>query len=176
MHVPWLGLRAGIKRVKMVLSGCARAIATMLGRTRPSTASSIRSQIVQLAGGTVGSGSDNSEKGLRMQQAGFDRGATDAHSRRTRRCKGRVHGLRRKIERLRADGAELAEINAALAEFKAINKERWKVFRRSHGPQLQRLRYCRYADDSMIGIIGTKAPSSFRSRERCPARKVPPPL
>jgi hypothetical protein len=116
------------------------------------------------------------KKGCACNRRDSIEAATDAHSRRTRRCKGRVHGLRRKIERLRADGAELAEINAAWAEFKAINKERWKVFRRSHGPQLQRLRYCRYADDSMIGIIGTKAPSSFRSRERCPARKVPPPL
>jgi hypothetical protein len=117
------------------------------------------------------------KKGCACNRRDSIEAATDAHSRRTRRCKGRVHGLRRKIERLRADGAELAEINAALAEIKAINKERWKVPSVDPmDPNFKRLRYCRYADDSMIGIIGTKAPSSFRSRERCPARKVPPPL
>jgi hypothetical protein len=35
-------------------------------------------------------------------------------------------------------------------------------------PNFKRLRYCRYADDFMIGIIGSKAPSSFRSGNAAP--------
>jgi RNA-directed DNA polymerase len=69
----------------------------------------------------------------------------------------RVLGLRRKIERLRANGAELAEINAAMAEIKAINKERRKLPSVDPmDPNFKRLRYCRYADDFLIGIIGSK--------------------
>ncbi len=60
----------------------------------------------------------------------------------------RVLRLRRKIERLRAEGADQAEIHAALAEIKAVNKERRKV--PSVGPinpNFKGLHSCRYADD-----------------------------
>ena len=56
-----------------------------------------------------------------------------------------------------ADGADRAEIDAALAEIKAISKERRKVPSVDPmDPDFKRLRYCRYADDFLIGIIGSK--------------------
>ena len=65
--------------------------------------------------------------------------------------------LRRKIERLRTDGADQAKIDAALAKIKANNLERRKLPSVDPmDPNFKRLRYCRYADDFLIGVIGNK--------------------
>lgn len=51
-----------------------------------------------------------------------------------------------------------AQIHAALAEIKAVNKERRKV--PSVGPinpNFKGLHSCRYADDFLIGVIGSRA-------------------
>jgi RNA-directed DNA polymerase len=94
---------------------------------------------------------------MQKMKAGFDKGRDRRAFPPYAALQRRVLGLRRKIERLRADGAELAEINAAMAEIKAINKERRKVPSVDPmDPNFKRLRYCRYADDFLIGIIGSK--------------------
>ena len=73
----------------------------------------------------------------------------------------RVLRLRREIDRLRAEGADQAEIDATLAEIKAINKERRRMPSVDPmDPNFKRLRYCRYADDFLIGVIGSKREAS----------------
>jgi len=74
------------------------------------------------------------------------------------RLEWRIRRLRRKIDRLRANGADEAEVRPVLAEIKACQKERRKFPSVDPmDPGFRRLRYCRYADDFLIGIIGSKA-------------------
>lgn len=69
----------------------------------------------------------------------------------------RVHRLRREVERLRAISADQGQINAVMAQIDALNKERRKMPSVDPmDPNFKRLRYCRYADDFLIGIIGSK--------------------
>ncbi len=90
-------------------------------------------------------------------KAGFDKGRDRRPLPRYVALQYRVFRLRRKIERLRAEGADGAEIDAALAKIKAHNQERWKVPSVDPmDPNFKRLRYCRYADDFLIGVIGSK--------------------
>ncbi|MDU6728554.1 MAG: group II intron reverse transcriptase/maturase, partial [Bradyrhizobium sp.] len=94
---------------------------------------------------------------MQMMKADFDKGRERRPFPRYVALERRVLSLRRKIERLRAEGADRAEIDAAFAEIKAINKERRKVPSVDPmDPNFKRLRYCRYADDFLIGVIGSK--------------------
>ena len=94
---------------------------------------------------------------MQTMKAGFDKGRDRRPFLRYVALQWRVLRLRRKIERLRAKGADRAEIDAALAEIKAINRERRKVPSVDPmDPNFKRLRYCRYADDFLIGVIGSK--------------------
>lgn len=94
---------------------------------------------------------------METMRAGFDKGRKRRPLPRYVALEWRVRRLRRKIERRRAEGAEQAEIDAALAKIKAINKERRKVPSVDPmDPNFKRLRYCRYADDFLIGVIGSK--------------------
>lgn len=94
---------------------------------------------------------------MQTMKAGFDKGRVRRPFPRYAALERRVLRLRRKIERLRAEGADQAEIDAALAEIKAVNKERRKVPSVDPmDPNFKRLRYCRYADDFLIGVIGSK--------------------
>jgi len=90
--------------------------------------------------------------------AGFDHGATrrahPAYAALTRRI---LH-FRREIDALRADGADEAEVRACLKRIKAIEQERRTIPSVDPmDPNFRRLRYCRYADDFVIGVIGSKA-------------------
>ncbi|MCC8950240.1 RNA-directed DNA polymerase [Bradyrhizobium sp. Arg62] len=94
---------------------------------------------------------------MQMMKADFDKGRERRPFPRYVALERRVLSLRRKIERLRAEGADRAEIDAAFAEIKAINKERRKLPSVDPmDPNFKRLRYCRYADDFLIGVIGSK--------------------
>jgi hypothetical protein len=94
---------------------------------------------------------------MQTMKAGFDKGRDRRPFPRYAALQRRVLRLRRKIDRLRAEGTDQAEIDAALAEIKAINEERRKVPSVDPmDPNFKRLRYCRYADDFLIGIIGSK--------------------
>ena len=94
---------------------------------------------------------------MQTMKAGFDKGRERRPFPRYMALQWRVHRLRRKIERLRASGADKAEVDAALAKIKAINKERRELPSVDPmDPNFKRLRYCRYADDFLIGIIGSK--------------------
>jgi RNA-directed DNA polymerase len=94
---------------------------------------------------------------MQTMKAGFDKGRDRRPFPRYTALQRRVLRLRRKIDRLRAEGTDQAEIDAALAEIKANNEERRKVPSVDPmDPNFKRLRYCRYADDFLIGIIGSK--------------------
>jgi RNA-directed DNA polymerase len=91
-------------------------------------------------------------------QAGFDRGRRRrAHPGYTA-LERRIRHLRREVDALRADGADDAEVRVCLEQIKAANRER-RVLPSVDpmDPNFRRLRYCRYADDFLIGIIGGKA-------------------
>ena len=95
---------------------------------------------------------------MEKMRAGFDHGdkrranlSYTAYSRRTA-------VLRKEIDVLRAGNAEKAEIRVRQMRIKAIERERRLI--PSVDPMdsgFRRLRYCRYADDFLVGVIGSKA-------------------
>jgi group II intron reverse transcriptase/maturase len=94
---------------------------------------------------------------MATMRTGFDKGRWRRPHPRYLALDLRVRRLRRKIDRLRNKGADEAEIDAALTKIKANNTERRKVPSVDPmDPNFKRLRYCRYADDFLIGIIGSK--------------------
>jgi len=73
-------------------------------------------------------------------------------------CSLRIGRLRKKIDATRASGADEAEVRTLRARIEAIEKERRQYPSVDPmDPGFRRLRYCRYADDFLIGIIGSKA-------------------
>ena len=102
---------------------------------------------------------------MQQMRVGFDKGRKRRPFPRYATLGRRILRLRRTIDRLRADQEadqgdtekHEVEINAALAEIKAINKERRKLPSVDPmDPNFKRLNYCRYADDFLIGVIGSK--------------------
>lgn len=88
----------------------------------------------------------------------FDRGTRRRPHRRYLALDARIRRLRRRIDALRAEGADEAEVHACLARIRAIAAERRAVPSVDPmDPGFRRLRYCRYADDFLIGVIGSKA-------------------
>ena len=76
---------------------------------------------------------------MQTMKADFDKGRDRRPFPRYAALERRVLNLRRKIERLRAEGADRAEIDAALAEIKSRQSGKTEsAFRRSDGPQLQK--------------------------------------
>ncbi len=91
-------------------------------------------------------------------RAGFDRGTRRKPCRRYLALDARIRRLRRKIDALRAAGADEAEVRDCLKRIKVILQERRTVPSVDPmDPDFRRLRYCRYADDFLIGVIGSKA-------------------
>ncbi len=89
--------------------------------------------------------------------AGFDRGTTRRAHPGYAALTRRVLRLRREIDALRASGADEAEVRRCLKRIKAIEQERRTIPSVDPmDPNFRRLRYCRYADDFLIGIIGSK--------------------
>lgn len=95
---------------------------------------------------------------MEAMRAGFDRGTRRRPHRRYLALDARIRRLRRKIDALRAEGADEAEVRACLRRIKAIAQDRRTVPSVDPmDPGFRRLRYCRYADDFLIGVIGSKA-------------------
>jgi group II intron reverse transcriptase/maturase len=70
----------------------------------------------------------------------------------------RIRRLRQQIDRLRDESADEALIPPLLERIKAYQKERRGVPSVDPmDPAFRRLRYCRYADDFLISVIGSKA-------------------
>jgi RNA-directed DNA polymerase len=70
----------------------------------------------------------------------------------------KIAALRKEIDAIRAVGADEAEVRTRLARIEAINRDRRKISSVDQmDPNFRRLRYCRYADDFLVGVIGSKA-------------------
>ena len=93
------------------------------------------------------------------RMAAFDRGKKRALLSDYRRAKDRLFRLRRQVERLRASEAlDQGAIPSLLDEIGRLSaKCRTIPATDSFDPSYRRLRYCRYADDFLIGVTGSKA-------------------
>ena len=90
-------------------------------------------------------------------KAGFDQGAKRRANPSYAVLERQIQRLRRRIDAIRTDGADEAEVRECLGRIKAIDRERRKISSVDPmDPDFRRLRYCRYADDFLIGVIGGK--------------------
>ena len=95
---------------------------------------------------------------MEEMRAGFDRGTRRKPHHRYAAMDARIRRLRWKIDALRAAGAEEAKVRECLKRIKAVVQDRRTVPSVDPmDPNFRRLRYCRYADDFLIGVIGSKA-------------------
>lgn len=95
---------------------------------------------------------------MEEMRAGFDKGAKRKANPAYVACSSQIAVLRKEIDGLRADGANDAEVRARMARIEAVRKDRRALSSVDPmDPDFRRLRYCRYADDFLVGIIGSKA-------------------
>lgn len=91
-------------------------------------------------------------------RVGFDRGQSRKANPAYTRLSRQIATHRAEIDALRASGADAAEVQVLLKRIKAITKERQAYPSVDPmDPNFRRLRYCRYADDFLVGVIGSKA-------------------
>ena len=89
---------------------------------------------------------------------GFDRGAKRRANPAYKSAESAIRRLRRKIDVLRATGADEAEVSAAFERIASLDRERRTMPSVDPmDPNFRRLRYCRYADDFLMGVVGGKA-------------------
>jgi group II intron reverse transcriptase/maturase len=89
-------------------------------------------------------------------KARFDRGARRAENPPYRRLTISIYKRRCRIDRLKAEGCQ-AEAETVKQKIKELEAERSPLPSRDwFDPAYRRLLYCRYADDFVIGIIGSK--------------------
>ncbi len=94
---------------------------------------------------------------LRGLKARFDKGTRRAENPRYRNLTISIYARRRRIDRLKAQGRE-DEIEKVQRKIKELEAERSPLSSRDwFDPKYRRLLYCRYADDFLIGVIGSKA-------------------
>lgn len=91
-------------------------------------------------------------------KAGFDRGTKRKPHQRYAALGRCIRRLRQRIDRLRDESADEAAIDPLFGQIKALQKDR-RAFPSVDpmDPGFRRLRYCRYADDFLISVIGSKA-------------------
>jgi group II intron reverse transcriptase/maturase len=90
-------------------------------------------------------------------KAGFDRGAKRRVNPAYKSAESAIRRLRRKVEAIRANGADEAEVSAVFERIAALDEARRTMPSTDPmDPNFRRLRYCRYADDFLIGVIGSK--------------------
>ena len=94
---------------------------------------------------------------MERKMASFNRGAKRRHNPAWKRAQGPVYRLCRRIDQLKdVPGAE-DEILRLRAQLEQVRRAQQQVPSKDpHDPDYRRLRYCRYADDFLIGVIGTK--------------------
>ena len=90
--------------------------------------------------------------------AAFEKGKVRATNPEYGRVAARIAKRRARLKRLQAsDNADLAAIEVLISEIKALSKQmRTLPSRDAMDAGYRRLRYCRYADDFLIGVIGSK--------------------
>jgi group II intron reverse transcriptase/maturase len=90
-------------------------------------------------------------------KAGFDRGAKRRVNPAYKSAESAIRRLRRKVDAIRANGADEAEVSAVFERIAALDEARRTMPSTDPmDPNFRRLRYCRYADDFLIGVIGSK--------------------
>jgi RNA-directed DNA polymerase len=96
---------------------------------------------------------------MQSKMAAFNKGKRRAMLPDYSRSRGRVARLRRQVEKLRAsENPDLVAITSLLDEIGRQSAEsRTLPATDSFDPNYRRLRYCRYADDFLIGVTGSKA-------------------
>lgn len=88
----------------------------------------------------------------------FEKGKTRANNPEYGRLAGRIAKRRERLKRLKAsDNADQVTVKAILAEIDTLSKQmRSLPSGDAMDAGFRRLRYCRYADDFLIGVIGSK--------------------
>lgn len=96
------------------------------------------------------------DKFMQEMKAKFDKGKTRERHPDYRDIQQKIQILRGMIKRRRAKNVE-DEVPKLVAEIKELEKKRLNVpSTDAFDPHYRRLRYCRYADDFVIGVIGSK--------------------
>lgn len=94
---------------------------------------------------------------LTTMKARFDRGDRRAENPRYRNLTISIYKRRLRVERLLAEGRK-TEAQAALDKIRELETERSTLPSKDGlDPNFRRLLFCRYADDFLIGVIGSKA-------------------
>lgn len=95
---------------------------------------------------------------MEAKVASFTRGGKRAPSVEGRRIMNRLTRLRKQVDQLRAErGEDDPQITSMLDEIGRLKAERRGVpATDAFDPNYRRLRYCRYADDFLIGVVGSK--------------------
>jgi group II intron reverse transcriptase/maturase len=92
------------------------------------------------------------------KKAAFDQGKKRKPHPRYAALGRRIRRLRQQIDRFREEGGDEAMVRPLFGQIKAYQKERRAVPSVDPmDPDFRRLRYCRYADDFLISVIGSKA-------------------
>ena len=94
---------------------------------------------------------------MERKMASFNRGAQRRHNPAWKRAQGPVYRLCKRIDQLKdVPGAE-DEILRLRSRLEQVHRAQQQVPSKDpHDPGYRRLRYCRYADDFLIGVIGAK--------------------
>ena len=94
---------------------------------------------------------------MESMRRGFDKGDRRRANPAYVACSQQIAALRREIDAVRADGAGDGEVRVRLARIEAVKQDRRKLSSVDDmDPYFRRLRYCRYADDFLVGVIGSK--------------------
>lgn len=95
---------------------------------------------------------------MATKAASFDKGTKRAPTVESRRIMNRLRYLRQQVDLRRAQlGFDDERISAMLDEIGRLKAERMTVpATDAFDPNFKRLRYCRYADDFLVGITGSK--------------------
>jgi hypothetical protein len=92
------------------------------------------------------------------QIAAFEKGDRRTSNPEYGRLAARLHKQRRRVDTLRAQhNVDEAKIAVAKAKIETLSQQMRSIpSRDAMDPGYRRLRYCRYADDFLIGVIGSK--------------------
>src|SRR3546814_3349369 len=105
---------------------------------------------------------------MEEMRTGFDKGAERKANPAYTACSRQIAALRTEIDAIRATSADKAEVRALLGRIKAVQKERRKIPSVDPmDPNFRRLRYCRYGDDFLVGVIGSKADAEAGRAQVC---------
>jgi len=98
------------------------------------------------------------DRSMEERKAGLDLGSRRRHGAEYHRLSTLMTKRRIKIARLVAEGAPVEAVDAIRREIKELEAERRKhPATEPFDPGYRRLLYCRYADDFLIGVTGSKA-------------------